>query len=1144
MKTQNKKFGRTGSTPGWGRTRPVTVHKSARIMAGLFVIVLGISTAAGLQDSGVLQDGQVAQSQANSEPSSSSADRLQGLRQRITRLTPQADKAEVDDQTRQQIQGLLTQASADVDVTDELKTQSTAVQDELNQLPAQVERLQQLPKLRNSAPVESMSAVELEQALATLGLSLTSAEQELERRQQEADPSADRKRILQEQLLSAEQAVTASDDQLRTLPDPSVTLLDTAIRTAAEAARFKAVATHELTRNALVRLNTEVSLNLPSMRVSYQEELIGLHRDRLKALKNRLDVLRKQQSRQELDKARQAEDQLRTIENTEIRGLGELRIALATANDRITQEDIPYWQEILERREQNLKRLSEKSEKIRARVEKFGTDTTLGRELLYFGSQMPSLSEIRAEIDRIDELTAGWRQREIEYEDAKYRIEAADVQFRGSASEAEFEVLDQFPHVLNQLNQNETQLFSLLADVNGADRNTIVFIEGWTDFSSEHALWLRSHHSVTRKDFVDALRALRTHWHGLMESISTVVSGSGKLVWTLILPAGLAIVILLAVQSRVKGRLLRRGEEASHKTCMSLQPTVFALLLTIGLAAEWPLFLMLTGTMFHRITGSMATAFGQSLVQLGAIALWLNFFRQVLRPGGLSSRHLTWNLVVSDHLRRWLRLVLFVLTVPMFWFLLVRNLPDQTDRSERILFLLLLFCSTGLLCRLFFPVGGPFVQALVRRSRFLYVSRYVWILTLVAVPLVLAVCSAAGFHHTALSLWDRFGWSVVTGTGVVLVWSLVLRWLQMIHRAMRMELARGRAQKRGQSANAADSALPQQTVTDDSEILVFGTQARQLIRNAAILVMIGCTWVIWFDILPALRVVDRYELWTIQEQVAVTLTSESGEQATRQNWDTRAITIGSLLVAVFASFATLVGVRQLPGFVGVILLQKSNFDNGVRYTITTVIRYVVLIAGTTFVCRTLGLRWSQVQWLVAGLSVGLGFGLQEVFANFVSGIIILLERPLRIGDVVTIDGVSGVVSKIQIRATSITDWDRREYIVPNRELVTGKLLNWTLSDSTNRILISVGIGYSSDPDRARSVMLQIAKQHPNVLDDPAPVATFEQFGDSSLNLVLRAYLPDMEKRLDTITELNTQIHRSFEQEGIEIPFPQREVRML
>ena len=1140
MKTGDTRFGSTDSTACQGGTR----RGRAAVPAVLLVMILVVTASSGQDDTDTSKVSQGPQIQNEGDSPAPSTAPRQVLHLRITRLTQQTDEADVDDAMRRQIRELLTQAGDDLDVVEDLTRQNATLQEVLSQLPQDAKRYLEPSEPPDADPVESMSIVDLEQATATVGVSLASANQELERLQQDADSLVDRKRILQEELLAAEQTVDVANDHLQTLPDQSVTLLDEVQRAAAEASRLKAVATHDLARNSLARLNTEVSLNLPSLRIRHQQARGNLWRERHQALQIRLDSLRKQQSRQELDNARRAEDQLKTIENVEIRALGELRIELAKTNDRITQQDIPHWQQTLERREVNQKRLTEKADKIRARVEKFGTDTTLGRELLHFGSQLPSLSELRAEMDRIDELTSGWRHREMEYEDTKQRIDAAIHRYRSSTGEAESEVLDQIPGVLTQLKQSEIRLFSWLGDVNGADRNTIAFIERWTEFSSEHALWLRSHDPVTRQDFVEVLPAMRRGVSVLGESVRTAASRSGMSLWVLIIPAALAIIILLAVQPRAKEGLMFRGEEASRRICMSLRPTVMALLLSMGLAAEWPLFLMLVGTMLDRITDGTAVAPGQALIQFGGIALWLNFFRQVLRPGGLASSHLKWNSTVCNRLRRWLRLVFLALTVPMFLFLLARHVPDQTDISERILFLLLLTCSAAVLCRLFFPFGGPFVYALVSRSRFLYGSRYIWIPFVVSVPLILALCSATGFHHTALSLWDRLGWSVVTATGVILGWSLVLRWLRMFHRGMRMELARQRAQERDRSDNSADSPLPQETDADDSELVVFGTQARLLVRNAAALVMIGCAWAIWFDILPALRVVDRYELWSVQEQVSVTQRLDSGEQTTIQKWDTRSVTVGNLLLVTFALVATFVGVRQLPGLVGVVLLQKSSFDSGVRYTITTVIRYIVLIVGTTFICHSIGLRWSQVQWLVAGLSVGLGFGLQEVFANFVSGIIILVERPLRIGDVVTIDGVSGVVSRIQIRATSITDWDRREYIVPNRELVTGKLLNWTLSDSTNRILISVGIGYSSDPDRARATMLQVANQHSNVLDDPSPVATFEEFGDSSLNLVLRAYLPDMENRLGTITELHTQIHRSFAEEGIDIPFPQREVRML
>ena len=316
-----------------------------------------------------------------------------------------------------------------------------------------------------------------------------------------------------------------------------------------------------------------------------------------------------------------------------------------------------------------------------------------------------------------------------------------------------------------------------------------------------------------------------------------------------------------------------------------------------------------------------------------------------------------------------------------------------------------------------------------------------------------------------------------------------------------------------------------------------------LVHNVAVLVIVGGLWGIWFDVLPALTVLDRYELWSVQEHVTATEIGDGGTESVVTRPVDRPVTIVSLLLAVFTTMVMLTGLRQLPGLVKMLLLRHANFDTGARYTVTTFVRYGILIAGTIIVCRMLGLRWSQVQWLMAGLSVGLGFGLQEVFANFVCGIIILLERPIRLGDIVTIDAVSGVVSRIHIRATSITDWDQREYIVPNRELVTGKVLNWTLSNNTNRIVIHVGIAYGSDTDRARDLMLRIAAEHPNVIDEPSPIATLDGFGDSALNLTLRAYLPDLNSRLSTISELHTRINTAFAKAGIEIPFPQRDIHM-
>ncbi len=191
----------------------------------------------------------------------------------------------------------------------------------------------------------------------------------------------------------------------------------------------------------------------------------------------------------------------------------------------------------------------------------------------------------------------------------------------------------------------------------------------------------------------------------------------------------------------------------------------------------------------------------------------------------------------------------------------------------------------------------------------------------------------------------------------------------------------------------------------------------------------------------------------------------------------------------------------------------------------------------------MGITWSSIQWLVAAMGIGLGFGLQEIFANFISGIILLFERPIRVGDIITLGDTTGVVTRIHMRATTVIDWDRKEYIVPNKDLITGRLLNWTLSDQTNRIVIPIGVAYGSETERARELLLQVAHDHPLILEDPAPIATFEGFGDSTLNLILRCYLPDLSHRLSTVTELHTAIDKLFKEAGIEIAFPQQDLHI-
>jgi potassium efflux system protein len=163
-------------------------------------------------------------------------------------------------------------------------------------------------------------------------------------------------------------------------------------------------------------------------------------------------------------------------------------------------------------------------------------------------------------------------------------------------------------------------------------------------------------------------------------------------------------------------------------------------------------------------------------------------------------------------------------------------------------------------------------------------------------------------------------------------------------------------------------------------------------------------------------------------------------------------------------------------------------------------------------------------------------------ANFISGLILLFERPIRVGDTVTVGDVSGTVSKIRIRATSITDWNRKELIVPNKEFVTGRLVNWTLSDPIVRVEIPVGIAYGSDTEKARERMLEVARANENVLRDPPPSVIFMAFGESSLDFQLRAFTK-IDTLLSVRDQLNMAVDKAFREAGIEIAFPQRDIHV-
>jgi potassium efflux system protein len=251
----------------------------------------------------------------------------------------------------------------------------------------------------------------------------------------------------------------------------------------------------------------------------------------------------------------------------------------------------------------------------------------------------------------------------------------------------------------------------------------------------------------------------------------------------------------------------------------------------------------------------------------------------------------------------------------------------------------------------------------------------------------------------------------------------------------------------------------------------------------------------------------------------------------------------TLVWALAVGLIVAAAARNLPGVLEIAVLQRLPIGFGSRYAITKIAQYLIVAIGIVVIFSTIGVAWSHLQWLVAALGVGLGFGLQEIFANFMSGLIMLFERPVRIGDTVTIGDLSGTVSRMRMRATTITDWDNKEIIVPNKMFITDRLINWTLSDPITRVIIPVGIAYGSDTNLAYRVICETAEQNPIVLEEPQYQVFFLGFGESSLNFELRVFVRDLGDRLRVRHELHMAINKAFAENDIEIPFPQRDLHV-
>lgn len=787
---------------------------------------------------------------------------------------------------------------------------------------------------------------------------------------------------------------------------------------------------------------------------------------------------------------------------------------------------------------QTLERIQESYHNTRQQLEVAGLSDALGELLRRERRALPQAYELAARAAERREQMAQASLRQMQILQESRALGSADARaarllaaLPAELPEATREALRrQFTLLLGdrvaleeKLAINYGRYVDLLADLIRDEELLLLQLEQYRELLDQNLFWIASAPPFGLRSAGDLGAALAwllnpTAWGETAAAALETVAAAPLPPLT----ALLGLLLFVRVRPRLRESLRECGE-FTRGPGDRYAATLRALLLTLLLALPLPAVLALLAWLLMAPVDSspFPEGVGRGLAAAAGVVLALESFRQLCRRDGVAQRHFNWPPRSARLLRRNLTWLIGV-SVPLAMVItLTEWQPDDLYRNSlgRLAFVLGSLAMALFAWRTLHPHRG--VWRGVTNQRSLRWARRLFPLA-VAAPLLLAVLALAGYYYTALQLESRLFSTGGLLVATVVLLGLILRWIRLAEQHL---AAQRQALQRECGAVESGPGVSRHTGPDLSTV---DSHTRALLRVVLGLALAAGLLVIWADLLPALNLLDEIVLW---QQLG-----EDGELVI-------SVTLVDLLTALALVAVTAVAARNLPGVLEITVLSRLPLDAGNRYAITTISRYLIVAVGLLAALALAGVSWGKAQWLVAALGVGLGFGLQEIFANFVSGLILLFERPIRIGDTVTVGEMTGQVTRIRIRATTITDWDQRELIIPNKTFITERLINWTLSSDVTRVVLSVDVAYGSDPEQVSALVRELAHDNPRVLKEPEPLVYFREIGPSALRFELHVYVATLSDRIPVRHELLSAIQAGFAAAGLRIPYPQSEVHL-
>ncbi|MEM6691282.1 MAG: mechanosensitive ion channel domain-containing protein, partial [Planctomycetota bacterium] len=1130
------------------------------------------------------------------------ADSLPTTKQVFQEWTSSIAQAELSDDIKAKLEEEISLAEKQANEIPSLNASTTKNRQLLDatdeRLTSARSQLEELSKVEPSSPsLDDSSLVELEPKLAALETKVEAAKAALTEIESQLVQSSQRNTQIEMELPTLLNRQKENTDALETLiaaKDGSLTT-DVAILAQQVKARWLEAKTAALQAEK-GRLDAEAAAGLTQIERDVRARELELAQQELTQLNSDVEALRKMEAGSRAKKASNEAENKELIPE-ELRSIAEKNKQLANRTVEVIDAAEESGRLLAELKEQK-ETLQESFNKAKERLKSVGLTDAVGAMLRNLSQSLPSpgayqfrirsrtalINEANYELLENRDLRARDLSETIEELTAASRTYMTNDQFEALEEQARELIQKQNTEYLSPLIQAQDRYFQTLVSISTVEQETIDLVGEAQQYINENVLWTRSAKPLWQAP-VPSVQDIVLLSDANRGSVISTLATDIRRRWIGYVLAAICFTVLISLRYRLRQQIESLSKIAESRTCIRFRPTVRALILTVVISVALPLMAWMIGSRLATIqSGDIGSAAVVEALKTFAFLFFpLEFMRQVCRHRGLAESHLEWPPNSIAKVRRNLRMCLYGV-VPL---LTIASLAQtdggivENDSLQRLLCIAAMGLLSLFFFRTFHPYRGAFAAFLASRSNgWLWRTRFVWFPTLVAIPQILAILSFIGYHFTA----EQLGWRFFESIGLMfflgILMSLVLRWTRLHQRELRMEsLRQQRAQQAAlaqlQKASGSDSeiahSLPssangkasdppepslRQALSNSSSLAAIDARqeleaeelsgqmedSRRLFRAIMFVLALSGLYFVWSDVTPAL---GAFEKWTFgySSYIEKVVVSENGETRTEVRTVVDPITIADVALGLIIVGLTIAAVYNLPGLLEFAVLSRLPLDRSMRYAITTLVSYAIVLAGIIFSARLIGLHWDQVQWMATALTFGLAFGMQEMFANFIAGIIILFERPVRVGDVVEIDGVTGFVTKVRIRATTITNFDRKDYIVPNKEFITGKVLNWTRSDDVQRLTIFVGVAYGSDTRLTRKLLMEAAAEHPDVLDEPPVLVSFEEFGDNTLNFKLRVFMQSFDLRLKVLNDLHHAIDDKFRAADIEIAFPQQDLHL-